>query len=66
MLTMSVEADEESYAVDMRHHSVVVSNVLFYVQLALYMYYTFDLDTTLLKMNFLHTLTVFLVFLNAC
>lgn len=28
MLTMSVEADEESYAVDMRHHSVVVSYVL--------------------------------------
>ncbi len=25
---MSVEADEESYAVDMRHHSVIVSNPL--------------------------------------
>jgi uncharacterized membrane protein len=28
MLTMSVETDEETYAVDMRHHSVIVSNAL--------------------------------------
>lgn len=51
MLTMSVEADEESYAVDMRHHSIVVStrNVLLHVQFPLYV--AIVISTSTLKID---------------